>query len=87
MAKYYDLYEFGTTYIDSAAYARSKVGDATSETKGWYGDYAYFTCAEYPWFLRGGRCNDSTGVGVFSFSRTGGNAHDEHSFRPVLVQK
>ena len=86
-SKYFDLYEFGTTYNDAAAYARSKTGDATTETKGWYEDYAIFASSEFPWFIRGGYYSDSTNAGVFYFSRSSGYAHVYHSFRPVLVQK
>ena len=86
-AKYFDLYEFGITYQDAAAYARSKTGDATIETKGWYGDWADFVYAEGPWFLRGGRYSVGTEAGVFCSAKTYGHAYVDDSFRPVLVQK
>ncbi len=35
--KYYDGYKYGTTSNDAAAYSRRILGDATAETKGWYG--------------------------------------------------
>ena len=86
-SKYFDLYEFGTTYNDSAAYSRRKIGDATTETKGWYGDYTTFIRAEYPWFARGGSCADATIAGVFFINGAFGSARINGSFRPVLVQK
>ena len=86
-SKYYDLYEFGTTYEDTAAYARAKTGDTTIETKGWHGDYAVFVHANYPWFIRGGYYGNGTSAGVFGFNGTSGNAGVDYSFRPVLVQK
>jgi hypothetical protein len=41
-AKYYDIYTYGTTYNDAAAYTRGKLGDATKEvvkasSSTWYG--------------------------------------------------
>ena len=86
-SKYYVLYDFGTTYNDDAAYVRYKIGDATTETKGWYGDYAYFIGANFPWFIRGGHYSSDTYAGVFFFDRAGGNSNVGSSFRPVLVQK
>jgi hypothetical protein len=46
-AKYYDLYNYGTTYNDAAAYIRGKLGDATKEVVAssgttWYGSFASF---------------------------------------------
>ena len=86
-SKYFDLYDFGTTFNDDAAYRRAKTGDATTETKGWYGDYAYFAHASGPWFCRGGYCNNDANAGVFAFSRNYGHANTIYAFRPVLVQK
>ena len=85
--KYYDLYEFGTTYNDAAAWARAKTGDATTETKGWYSDEVNYARADFPWFKRGGRCDSSTSAGLFAFTRAEGFASISNSFRPVLVQK
>jgi len=84
-SKYYDLYAFGETHNDSAAYARYKIGDATTETKSWNGDYDNFAGAVYPWFLRGGYYGNDAKAGVFSFNRTYGDANIGYSFRPTLV--
>ena len=84
-SKYYDLYAFGTTYNDSSAYARRILGDATSETRGWYSDYMYFAYAEYPWFLRGGSADDGSGAGVFCADGLLGAAYGNVSFRSVLA--
>ena len=86
-SKYFDLYEFGTTYNDNVAYSRAKTGDATTETKGWYGDSVIFAYAEFPWFIRGGCYSSSNGAGVFSINYAYGDAYITVSFRPVLVQK
>ena len=81
-SKYYDLYAFGTTYNDSSAYARRILGDATSETRGWYDDGVYFAYAEDPWFIRGGGAFDGSRASVFkAYYSTG----DEGIFRSVLA--
>jgi len=85
-SKYYDLYEFGITYNDDTAYSRYKIGDATTETKGWYGDYDRFISVGYPWFLRGDDYDTEKTSGVFSFGRNAGSAYSNFTFRPVLVE-
>ena len=80
--KYYDLYEFGTSDTD---YTRYKLGDATTETKGWYNDGREFINANNPWMERGSSI-DSTYIGIFTFSDESGYAHIYNTFRPVLVQ-
>ena len=84
-SKYYDLYAFGTTYNDSSAYARRILGDATSETRGWYTDHLYFAFADYPWFLRGGIADYASEAGVFSADSYNGSANGNISFRSVLA--
>ena len=84
-SKYYDLYAFGTTYNDSSAYARRILGDATSETRGWYTDYLFFACAGYPWFGRGGYAGDGSEAGVFCADRLVGSADRNISFRSVFA--
>ncbi len=83
--KYYDLYAFGTTYNDSSAYARRILGDATSETRGWYSDNMEFAYAEGPWFVRGGRAFDGSKAGVFYANKGDGNSSGALSFRSVLA--
>ena len=73
-AKYYDKY---TSSI-------GKTGDATTETIGWYSDYAYFPNSSYPWFIRGGSYNDETNAGVFYFKRDYGSSDGGLSARAVL---
>ena len=84
-SKYYDLYAFGTSYDDSSAYARRILGDATSETRGWYSDYTVFAYAEYPWFIRGGLAFIGSEAGVFYADRSHGDANRYVSFRSVLA--
>ena len=84
-SKYYDLYDFGTTNIDSSAYARRILGDATSETRGWYSDNMYIAYAEHPWFDRGGSADDGAWEGVFYANMYVGSPHVFYSFRSVLT--
>ena len=86
--KYYDLYEYGTTENDAAAYNRYKTGDATTETKEWYGDSKNFVFPSKPWFLRGGHSTSNNAyAGIFSISNLYGHSGTSSTFRPVLVQK
>jgi hypothetical protein len=55
-AKYYDIYTYGTTVSDAAAYTRGKLGDATKEvvkasSSTWYGSCAYFPSDGDSWFV------------------------------------
>ena len=57
-SKYYDLYEYGTTYEDQMAYDRGKIGDFTRElnpsnSKTWNGDYIRFIHSSWPIAVRG----------------------------------
>mgnify|MGYP004564110875 CR=1 FL=1 len=64
-SKYYDIYKYGTVWDD---YTRYHLGDATTETKGWNGDYKSFVGSSDPWFVRGGSYSEERGtVGIFSF--------------------
>src|SRR5574344_657283 len=88
-AKYYDLYTYGTTYNDAAAYIRGKLGDATKEVvkasgSTWYGSYAYFPYNGFSWFLRGGGFNDGTRAGVLDFIGDNGAANSYSSVRLAL---
>ncbi len=74
-AKYYDKYTSST----------GKTGDATTETSGWYSDYAYFPNSSSSWFIRGGIYTHGTGAGVFVFSYDiGGGVFRHFSARAVL---
>ena len=85
--KYYDLYEFGTTGEDDAAFKRYKIGDAIKETKGWNSDYSSFVNNQYPWFGRGGWYDNAETAGIFTSNANDGPSNLLFSFRPVLVQK
>ena len=83
-AKYYDLYANGETSSNQTAYNRSHLGDATGETRSWYGDEAYFTFAIVPWFGRGGYYGYGSNAGVFDFHGDNGNANTGNGFRVAL---
>ena len=80
-SKYYDIYKYGTNFSD---YTRYHLGDATTETKGWNGDYTYFVDSSNPWFVRGGGYSDGTGAGALAFARNSGPANIPCSARAVL---
>ncbi|MDD3392880.1 MAG: hypothetical protein PHE54_05000, partial [Bacilli bacterium] len=84
-SKYVDKYTYGTTYNDSAAYARSLTGDATKETKGWYSDYANFVESTGSFFVRGANYLGSISAGMFGFGRYTGNSNYYYSSRAVYV--
>ena len=81
-SKYYDLYEYGTSTSD---YSRSKLGDATGETRNWYSDTQSFIYSSYGWFLRGGLCNGGASAGAFYFLYSIGNASGFCGARAVLL--
>jgi hypothetical protein len=88
-AKYYDLYNYGTTYNDAAAYTRGKLGDATKEVVAssgttWYGSNARFPSSSGSWFGRGGNFDGGTNAGVLFFSRGDGYAYSNYSGRVAL---
>ena len=80
--KYYDLYT--STSQNTACNGSKCGGDGTTETLGWYGDYAAFVWSGTPWFSRGGGQTYAAGAGAFSFSASGGQAGGSDSFRVVL---
>ena len=74
-----------TKYYDKYTSSTGKTGDATTETSGWYSDYAAFPKLSSPWFFRGGYYGDGSIAGVFSFSHgSGGGAYSTGSARAVL---
>ena len=81
-SKYYQTY----TTIDDCANG-SCLGDALHETRSWYGDYAYFVSASYPWFGRGGSWSDGAGAGAFGFYLDLGGGYSLYSFRVFVVAR
>ena len=60
-------------------------GHASSETSGWYNDYADFVGPDFPWFGRGGCDSNGVGAGAFGSVGGGGDARDGSFWRSVLV--
>ena len=67
-------------------------GDGIRETStagtgksSWYSDYSYFAGLDNPFFKRGGAYGDTSGAGLFSFSRNSGLSNYYNGFRSVLV--
>ena len=89
-SKYYDLYDFGTTFNDQEAYERGKIGDMTRELNPidqifWYNDRATFIYYREAFFYRGGGCSRGVDSGIFYFDGNSGKMSDMDSFRPVLL--
>ena len=97
-ARYYDLYEANSTTLGDNTwwvYTTGHLGDTIKEIavsgdknydRGlWYSDVAGFPAATSPWVARGGVFLNSSGAGVFSFHRGGGNADDGYASRVVLA--
>ena len=95
--KYKEVYEQGSSDTQELNYkkAASIYGDAMYETSNgyssmdasWYNDYANFANVNFPFFGRGGYYSNTTGAGMFCFSRTAGENAIYHGFRvaiPVL---
>src|SRR5574344_2136963 len=88
-AKYYDLYQYGTTNQDAAAYSRGKLGDATKEVVAssgstWYGSLAVFPINANSWFIRGGHFYSGASAGAFYFNGRSGAAYSGYSSRLAL---
>ncbi len=91
--RYYDKYSYGTTYADTEAYSRGKLGDATKEmaptgkSNGWYSDNARFLYQNNSWIKRGGGVGFGATVGVFSFNAYSGNetSYYDSSTRAVIT--
>ena len=67
-------------------------GDGIRETStagtgksSWYSDYSYFAGLNVPFFKRGGGYGDTSGAGLFCFSRVNGGSYYYYGFRSVLV--
>ena len=80
--KYYDFYESSDPL--TACNGKACVSQALNETAGWYGDYTVMVTARHPWFVRSGRCSDSSIAGVFYYSNGYGRLYSDESFRLVL---
>ena len=88
-AKYIDTYAYGTSWSDQTAYNRARLGDATGEVvvssgTAWNNDYADFVSSSYPWFQRGGYCNNGD-AGLFCLQPNSGHDDEETSSRASLI--
>lgn len=82
-SKYYD--DYTATNSLTACNGGICYGHGLSEVRGWYGDYAGFVDASYPWFLRGGYYGDVSGAGTFNFGSSSGGDVGIGAARSVLV--
>ena len=81
-SKYFD--DYTTTNPLTACNGGICYGHGLSEVRNWYGDYAGFVNAEYPWFIRGGSIYNGASAGAFGFIGTDGGAYGNDGFRVVL---
>ena len=81
-SKYFD--DYTTTNSLTACNGGICYGHGLSEVNNWYGDYAYFVRADYPWFRRGGSYSFGAGAGAFFFNYYIGNADSGNGFRSVV---
>jgi len=85
-SKYVDMYAYGETGKDQAAYNRSHLGDALGETRGWYSDTNAFAYNDNMWVDRGGASGKGIEAGIYYFGRTTGVAGASRSFRSVITK-
>ena len=93
--KYVNTYAIISSSSDRTtqkAYNAGRLGDATgevvlstSDSGGWYNDYALFPYSSSPWFVRAGSCNIGSNAGVFYFGSSFGDAGSGDSARATLV--
>ena len=84
MSKYIDKYTYAM-YSNQNNYYRRKLGDATSETRGWYDDADGFVESSYPWFSRGNHNSGYKYAGVFSCNNNTGGNSTIYSFRLAIT--
>lgn len=80
--KYYDLYPSSSS---NESFERSKLGDATGEVRGFYGDKECLVDDNKPWSKRGCSSIGGEKSGLFYFCSIDGNAYNHISFRSVMV--
>ena len=86
-SKYYDVYKAANgTSINALTACDGGIcyGHGLSEANKWYGDYASFVNANFPWSLRGGHSSLGAGAGAFGFNDNGGHAYNGYGFRSVV---
>ena len=80
--------KFVTVYTETSASSGYKLGDATYETSGWHGDYAYFVNPDFSFFHRGGSSSDlASSSGIFYFYSSSDISYSDFSFRMCLAVK
>ena len=99
-ARYKEVYQASSTSgsdSQSSNYGYStptngKYGDAVYETSNshsssasWYSDGSNFPYSNFPFFSRGGNCDNGSLAGLFIFNRSNGSAYSGGSFRVVLT--
>jgi hypothetical protein len=86
-AKYYDSYAYDSVFYN---YNRGHLGDATREIlkqtqRGWYNDITQLPYDRYPWIVRAGIYNGTTGAGIFHFESGDGTGHGYVAFHSIIT--
>ncbi len=84
-SKYYNSYTNTGTSGSPITNYTSDMQHALTETKNWFGDYAYFVNGSNPWFRRGGYYYDGSYAGVFYCSYYDGDSYSNYSSRSSLI--
>ncbi|MDD5980468.1 MAG: hypothetical protein PUC23_05115 [bacterium] len=85
-SKYYNSYTNTGTSSSPITNYTSSMQHALTETKNWFGDYAYFVVGDSPWFGRGGNCYDGSYSGVFYYYYDNGSSDGLVASRSVLAK-
>ncbi len=84
-ANFLDIYQYGT---GATNYNRRILGDATGETRNWYGGSSSMPFGNNnAWFLRGGTFNMESSASSFAFETDDGDGGNEIGFRVVILAK
>ncbi len=80
--EYYNSYKYGTLWTDTD---RSILGDATVDTKSFYGDTNNMASNDMPWQYRGGNYAGTTASGIFNYSPNKGMENAGFGFRITIT--
>lgn len=89
LSKYLDLYNYNVNF---ASTDKTKLGDATGETRGWHSDFKAFPDNNASWFMRGGLHYDHIELhslqiksGIFAYGNSDGRPSNVVGFRTILI--
>lgn len=92
--KYKDIYTIGDEDSQLANFeaTRNKPGAAMFETSsngngkmGWFYDYSYMPCQDYPLFYRGGNATNGQDAGLYYYGSSSGGGYGLGGFRASII--